>query len=458
MEKKANIKGVKIRTLNLVMLAISLILYLVVLYTTIQISREYMATKTAMDNYIKWEKAERTLEIGSQYLSEQARLFARTLDKQYARNYFSELNEKRSREKAIQFLSENNLHIGHDEANCGLRKALDLSNALSFKEIYAMRLLAEGSGQDISSFPPAIRNTRLSAKDRALTPAEKIERGRNIVLGPDYLEAKQNILSALSQFLEDHISRTREEQAHQSEVLGDVLAEQRIVLIALCAINILTFSMIIILIVRPLQIYLKCIQNDKMFEIVGAYEFKHLALTYNDIFAIKEHHDQILKHKAEHDPLTGLLNRSAFDHFRQILEQDSSPVGLMLVDVDKFKDINDNYGHVIGDKTLCRVANQLKHNFRSNDLCIRMGGDEFAVILRDYSPGLEQIVCEKVTNINRDLQTPDAGLPKVSISAGIAFSQHGFSSELYNNADSALYEVKEAGRCGCRFYRGPSSS
>lgn len=232
-----------------------------------------------------------------------------------------------------------------------------------------------------------------------------------------------------------------------------MLSAQRIALIGLFLLNAVTFMMIIVLIVRPLQIYAKCIKDDKMFELVGAYEFKHLALTYNDIFAVKEHHDRMLRHKAEHDPLTGLLNRAAFDSLKQLLANEPNPVGLLLVDVDKFKDINDSYGHIMGDKTLCRVAWLLQHAFRTDDFCIRLGGDEFAVIVKGNPPGLEEIIMAKITSINENLKNPAEGLPPTSLSVGVAFSNGGFTDDLYSHADKALYRVKEAGRCGCAFYR-----
>lgn len=446
------IRGIRIRTVNGIMLALSLILFLIVLYTTVQIARAYRDTTTAMENYMRWEKSARSIQMASDYLTDQARLYARTLDKQYADKYFNELLKKRSREEAMAFLVKCNLHSDHEDHDCDLKKALEMSNLLSSKEIYAIRLIVDATRQDLEEFPALVRETRLTGKDRTLDPEAKIERARNMVLNAEYQDSKAAILNTLSGFMDENIENMRAEQQVQSWKLGKVLDEERIVLIALCLLNILTFLMIAILIVKPLQVYLRCIKNDKMLDVVGAYEFKHLALTYNDIFAIKQHHDKLMKHKAEHDPLTGLLNRGAFDTYREMLSKHDAAIGLLLADVDKFKEVNDTYGHAVGDKTLRRVAWLLQDNFRSNDLCIRMGGDEFAVILRASSPNMERIVCGKIRKINAELQRPENGVPATSLSVGVAFSNAGFSQDLYNNADRALYEVKEAGRCGCRIY------
>lgn len=452
MENQQNIKGIRIRTVNMVMLAVSVVLFLLLFHTTIQISRDYEATVEAMDKYIKWDSAARYIRSGSDYLTDQARLYALTLNPVHVDNFFKELHSDRSRENALEFLNNNNLHQGHTSEECSLKKVLDMSNGLVFRESYAMRLIAEGSHREHGDMPHALDNIRLTAADRALAPDAKIARAREMLFDHNYQKAKLEIYSILKNFVDQHMENIQKEQKAQSQELGNVLSQQRFILIALFMLNVCTFGMIIVLIVKPLQLYLNCIKKDKMLEIVGAYEFRHLALTYNDIFTLKEHHDKMLRHKAEHDPLTGLLNRSAFDSLHDMLKMDPKPVGLILVDVDKFKEINDTYGHVMGDRVLCRVAHLLQNHFRADDFCIRQGGDEFAVILQGKVAGKQALVKEKMESINEELLHPKDDLPPVSLSVGVALSPQGFSDDLYKNADSALYQVKEHGRCGCAFY------
>lgn len=449
MPQTANVKGIRIRTLNLVMLVLSLVFFGAVLYTTAIIWREYNNFVQITDNYISWERAAHQVHVGSDRLTEQSRLYTQTGQKKYADNFFRELYDERSREKASEFLSKLNLH---SENNVNLQEAMQISNALTTIEIYAIRLVAEAEKQDLDAFPKSVRDVRLTASDRALSPPQKMDRARQMLFSPDYQQSKNGIFDLLDELIKKNLSLIGVEQRDQTQRLGKVLSEQRLLLAGLCILNIMTFAMIIILIVRPLQIYLRCIRDDRLLEIVGAYEFKHLALTYNDIFEIKERHDRMLQHKAEHDPLTGLLNRSAFDSMRHLMVCDADPVALLLVDVDKFKEINDGYGHEMGDRALKRVASLLQHSFRADDLCIRIGGDEFAVVLRGDPHGLEERVKDKINYINRELQNPRDDLPKLSISVGVAVSESGFPDSLYTNADSALYAVKEAGRKGCKFY------
>ena len=106
----------------------------------------------------------------------------------------------------------------------------------------------------------------------------------------------------------------------------------------------------------------------------------------------------------------------------------------------------------MGDKVLKKVAEFLKESFRSTDYPARIGGDEFAVILSDVTPEQKNIIAEKIREMNRLLTHPSDDLPVVSLSVGGAFSDNGFSDQLYKKADLALYDVKDHGRCGCRFY------
>ena len=130
-----------------------------------------------------------------------------------------------------------------------------------------------------------------------------------------------------------------------------------------------------------------------------------------------------------------------------------APVALLIIDVDKFKLVNDGYGHEMGDRILRKVAALLEKSFRSTDYPARIGGDEFAVIMPELSEDKKDMLMQKVDAINQILLHPDNDEPAVSLSVGGAFSENGFSDDLYNRADTALYHVKENGRCGCGFYK-----
>ena len=181
-------------------------------------------------------------------------------------------------------------------------------------------------------------------------------------------------------------------------------------------------SSIIFLIIKPLRVYVNCIRKGKLIEITGAYEFKYLALTYNDIYEVNAANEILLRHQAEHDPLTGLMNRGAFDHVKEVLRVKAQPIALLLIDVDQFKLVNDGYGHEVGDKVLKKVARLLGESFRSTDFPARVGGDEFSVILTGVDRGQQAQIEEKIKTINDALRNPTDGLPQVSLSVCIRFA------------------------------------
>ena len=133
------------------------------------------------------------------------------------------------------------------------------------------------------------------------------------------------------------------------------------------------------------------------------------------------------------------------------MEVKAIPLAFLIIDVDKFKLVNDNFGHEVGDLVLKKVAKLLQESFRATDYPARIGGDEFAVILTDMTVEMQPVIEGKIQKMNEILMNPEDGLPQVSLSVGGAFSEKGFTEDLYKRADVALYEVKEHGRCGCRF-------
>lgn len=154
-----------------------------------------------------------------------------------------------------------------------------------------------------------------------------------------------------------------------------------------------------------------------------------------------------------------LLNRRSFDQILSLYEKDRSSFALILADVDVFKQINDTCGHDTGDRILKRVAALLHTTFRSIDYVCRIGGDEFAVIMVDMSRELYYTIPDKIAEINGLLAVPEDGLPAVSLSAGVAFSdENDFRGSLFRAADSALYTAKAHGRCGCSVSPAPDEN
>lgn len=451
--KEIPIKGMRIRTLNIGMIFVSCVLYILLILASSYALREYRVMVAATERYIACEKNALLLVDGSNYLTEEVRLFAVNADLKHVDNYFEEVYTTRRRDNIFKLFEAYGTREDYDL----LQEALDDSNNLMQQEIYSMKLVASAQNYDMEAYED-VQNAELSPEDQLLSPEEKREKARDLVFGTEYQEHKALILAEVSDFLNDIIQDSQQEQQASTDSLRIAMRQQQVLISILFIENILVFIMILHLIIKPLQIYVRNIKDEKRMEIIGSYEFKYLALTYNNIFELNASNEAVLRHQAEHDHLTGLMNRGAFDQLQSALKTDTKPLILLIIDVDKFKLVNDGYGHEMGDRVLKRVAQLLEESFRATDYPARIGGDEFAVILVNVTPDMKEIVENKVKEINVKLQNPTDDLPRVSLSVGAAYSDRGFNDELYNQADQALYNVKEHGRCGCRFYEDCASA
>ena len=165
-------------------------------------------------------------------------------------------------------------------------------------------------------------------------------------------------------------------------------------------------------------------------------------------------HEQDLREMATIDPLTGINNRRTFmtvgDEMFAYAKRYQKDFSVILLDIDFFKKINDQYGHLVGDNTLKQVANLLKMQLRSSDVLARYGGEEFVILLPDTDKNSAKELAESLRNAVELLSIEVNTLQTINctISLGIADNEHGFNSltELVNCADQALYRAKQNGR------------
>ncbi len=165
------------------------------------------------------------------------------------------------------------------------------------------------------------------------------------------------------------------------------------------------------------------------------------------------------EHLANHDNLTGLPNRRMaehyFDELMMLSQQEDSGVGLVFVDVDNFKVINDSHGHHLGDELLRYLGETIGSQLRKSDRLVRIAGDEFLILLpgiskgRDVEPILEKIyhAVSSPVSLHNETLTP-------AVSMGVALSpQHGHDfKDLMTKADHAMYQAKAAGRNRYQFF------
>jgi diguanylate cyclase (GGDEF)-like protein len=162
-----------------------------------------------------------------------------------------------------------------------------------------------------------------------------------------------------------------------------------------------------------------------------------------------------LEHLAARDPLTGLYNRRSLDARlaeAQALDRrygagNGRVHGLLLVDVDHFKRVNDQFGHPAGDAVLRQLAQLLQANVRVTDVAARFGGEEFAVLLPELAGPLEAVMAaEKIRTAVEAALFPEVGKVTVSLGVSLASPDDADVRPLIARADAALYEAKRGGR------------
>lgn len=201
----------------------------------------------------------------------------------------------------------------------------------------------------------------------------------------------------------------------------------------------------------PKWIYIDTIRD-------GAGKVSHYVAVFSDISERKASEERI-RYLAQHDALTGLPNRFTLavhlEHALARAERSREKVGLMFIDLDNFKHINDTLGHPVGDKLLCEVARRVTAVVRKSDIVARIGGDEFVVVLETgHLPADAALVAQKIID---SLAEPwsfagSALHTTPSIGIGIFPEDGGDADTLLRNADTAMYHAKSAGRNNFQFY------
>ncbi len=177
------------------------------------------------------------------------------------------------------------------------------------------------------------------------------------------------------------------------------------------------------------------------------------------IVRISDHYQHILQDLNEslkiastQDPLTGLFNRrlmlTRLQNEAALAKRRQKPFSILLIDVDFFKNVNDDFGHTTGDAVLVQIANALTTALRESDVCARWGGEEFLVLLPDTREAGGEEIAQRLRRSINTLKVPDLPADRVlTISIGLAEHHPTESLEsTIKRADAALYKAKNAGR------------
>ncbi len=448
-------RHIKARNLNLIMIIISFIAFSGVITFFVLSGTRLLKFNTSISRYTVFKKSSEKIRDTSNYLTEQARLFVITGDRQYAENYFYEKNVNRERNTALQ-----NLLRVFDYNEIEFKKlsiAFNQSENLSDIEMHAMKLrfMAEDSVPD-SSIPLEIQKIKLKENEENLSASEYKKRAVDMLFDKGYLNYKTRTNENCN-YLIDSIETSSENELEENfKSLKDKIILLCIAQVLIFIIIVAVFTLNINVIINPINSYMKAIKENTRITENGSYELRCLARIYNNYFDHKVATERRLKKKAETDSLTGIMNRHAFEQICSTYK-DPQPLVFLIVDVDDFKHINDTYGHTSGDRILKIISKKLVDTFRTVDHVARIGGDEFAVLVTAFHGNANFTIRNKIKRLNRELSSVE-DFGKISVSVGASVSTNGFSKDMVKKADIALYKTKNEGKCGFNLYDKNSPS
>ncbi|MDE7015704.1 MAG: hypothetical protein K2P19_13700, partial [Kineothrix sp.] len=326
--KMSVLRGVRIRTLSLWIVAGTILVSVLIGDGIINVMNQHQKLAGMTQEYLLIKDNVADMSRGSDYLTEQARLYAITKDYNYADAYFQEVGITQRRDKALLEI-EHRLQGKDPDAFRLSKEALELSNELMELEIHSMKLAALSVGEALDSLPAQVQDYPLTDAELQYTSQEKSEAASQLVFGQEYRAMKQQIDERLTSVTQSVTSICELDLEKSEKSMKNALTRQSIYTILVVMLVIFSYIMIAVLILRPIRIYVNCIKNNNFLEITGAYEFKYLAATYNNIFEMSMAQQNVLRRKAECDALTGLLNRQAFEQLKERLQGKTSVIALL---------------------------------------------------------------------------------------------------------------------------------
>lgn len=439
-KKKYQRKGISLKLLSWIISIFVLIFSGLLSTSLILISVENQKVTKSNENYIAIKQASNDVQLASDYLTSQVRLFVVNADKEYMDLYFEEANDTQRRQKAIETVHK--LTEGttiHDQVHESLSKAVDESMDLMNLEFFAMKLIC------VDESIPCSMYKEVYDVDVSSVPAEnRKSEAVKAVLGTEYGEKKKIITKNVNdafKIVDDLIGKNTE---HEAKNLKNLIFFQTAVIFAHIVFVVVVILLIFFLIIRPMNVAFVAIESKQEVHVHANREFNYIVDAYNEARTYNEKVKEKLTYEAEHDKLTNLYNRTGYVSLYKRMRL--SRALYMLIDIDKFKEINDKYGHDIGDRVLIRVAELLEEEFsEDNAFVFRIGGDEFTVLIENADESVDETIVERCESINNVLALGTGKIPGINLSFGIAHGDEDDTTDsLYRKADKAMYKAKKS--------------
>lgn len=441
---------IKITHIYYVIAAALLITTVVIIVSMQQSAAAMRRLQEKTEEYIEVQEAISDMKEASDYLTEECRAYVITGDIGHVGNYYHEIISVKRRDNAVETIKEYN----NSEAICTfLENALKGSNELCEVEEYAMRLAAYAHNDRDPMVKKLFKGIEISDEDYSMDKSEQLAKATSMIFDKNYENKKNEIMKNVFDSLDKLIDDTKSEQLELYRESVKISNREHALFFLMIFLTLSALFATLVLVIMPLNRSIGFIRHNEMLPVNGSHEYNFLAVTFNRMLEKNRKNSEILSYEATHDALTGLYNRKMFENTRiRLADSDNA---LIIFDIDHFKEINDTYGHEVGDLVLKKVADVLMGSFRNEDYVCRIGGDEFVVIMVQMKPEIGHVVSRKIEQVRSRLSADSGdGLPAATLSIGAAFSADSQQPEdLFRNADEALYNVKRKGRNGFAFYK-----
>lgn len=441
-------KGIKIMHFNAILTVCIVLLCVVLLFTTVTVSRKYDNLMDSTEEYIVWGEKGALVHDTSDFLTEQVRLFAQTGDREYMENYFLEVYYEKKRET---ILNEAKDYYSEPDVVKYLEIAVGESNRLMLQEYYAMKLVCTAYDLPEMYIPSEVKRIELQAKDMELSAEEMLKKGQSLLYDEDYQKSKDIICENVDLFLNEMLAMTKGEQENSSSDFFKAIISQRSVIILIIILNVFAVLGILFMVGVPMKRFSSRIKEHTLLDVAGVRELKELAAHYNQMYETSFRDYTDYKYIPQIDPLTGAMNHETFKEVICAIE-DNNEAALIVVQVDQFEWLVDTYGVGAGGWILKKAASVISKEMRGKDYLFRIAKDEFAMILKDVTEEDKHKLERIFMGINHILQNPTDGLPSFTVSAGVAFTINGLDWSMSGKAHEALAQARKIGQKQMKYY------
>lgn len=442
-------KGIRLSYLNVLLVFVGLVIAVLMVVSTYQTTGTVQKIVSVTDDYLYNQQTGGMMRDFSESLGALAEDFVRNGSIGAANEYAGKMSVISA--QLAQYAPESSVS---SEANQALQTADEAFRMRNDTEIRAMRLAADKLPTPaFEQLPEMLKKTELSEEDKALSPEEKDRLAAELLAAEEYTAAGETIRKEVDNSHRLSSEAATKQSGETSSRVNSIVTWQKILVYVFIALSIVALILNWLLIISPIRKSVGNLDRREAIPEKGSYEMRHLAKVYNDVLADNEEKKKALSYTASHDALTDTLNRASFDRAYQ--EAESGQVAILIADVDHFKQYNDEYGHDVGDKVLQMATEALKRHFHSGDQICRIGGDEFCVIMPGICQSRAESIRDRIFRINEELKQEGAGLPPVTLSAGIAcWDRPNPKGSIFKDADSVLLELKKTRDTCCAVYKG----